>query len=437
METLKRIDQSKKTLALVLGAIFLFLLLCNALTLMASDDYCYSFSLADGSRIRSLGDIFSSLAVHYQTTNGRMPAHFFTYLFLWLPHPIFKVLNAGMFTGLILLCYLACTGPARRSALTACVLFAGLWCFQPSFGEVNLWQDGACNYLWGAALSLVYLLPLLKCAAYGDPLPASPGAAVGYGLLGLLVGAYQENLSGSVIFLTAALLLLVRLSRKQRVPLGWLVSLGLCFAGFVFMMLAPGEHQNKLGALTLVRLRNNFIGALSVYKRFWVLLLAWGMLMLLSLSKPESQGRRLVSAVLVLGSLVSNFAYLFAAYYPLRGAFYPVILLVLADCMLLADLWDCPQRLALLCCAWALGLVTVYQMGIGLNDIYDLYGRTRQNIATIQACKAAGQMDVAVPYLSHKTEYSVPGYVSEDPDGWSNVKICDYYGIDTIVMYYE
>ena len=435
METLKRINRSKKVLALTLGGIFLFLLLCNALTLMASDDYCYSFSLVDGARIGSLGDIFASLAVHYQTTNGRMPAHFFTYLFLWLPHPIFKVLNAGMFAGLLLLCYLACKGAGRNSVLTLCVLFAGLWCFQPNFGEVNLWQDGACNYLWGAVFSLIYLLPLLKCAAYGDPLPASPGAAAGYGLLGLLVGAYQENLSGSVIFLVAALLLLARVCRKQRVPLGWLVSLGLCVAGFLFMMLAPGEHRNKLDALSPVRLRNNFIVALDVYKRFWVLLLAWGALMLLSLSKPESRGRRAVSSVLVLGSLVSNFAYLFAAYYPLRGAFYPVILLVLADCMLLADLWDCPQRLILLGFTWALALVTLYQVGTGLNDIYDVYGRTRQNIATIQACRDAGQMDVAVPFLRHSTGYSVPCYVSEDPEGWSNVKICDYYGIDTLVMY--
>ena len=52
---------------LILGSIILFFtaLLFNHWTPYAADDYSYMFNLSDGSRMTSIGQIFSSLAVHY------------------------------------------------------------------------------------------------------------------------------------------------------------------------------------------------------------------------------------------------------------------------------------------------------------------------------------------------------------------------------------
>ena len=70
---------------LILGSIILFFtaLLFNHWTPYAADDYSYMFNLSDGSRMTSIGQIFSSLAVHYtKYGNGRLVSHFFVMLFL-------------------------------------------------------------------------------------------------------------------------------------------------------------------------------------------------------------------------------------------------------------------------------------------------------------------------------------------------------------------
>ena len=85
---------------LILGLIILFFtaLLFNHWTPYAADDYSYMFNLSDGSRMTSIGQIFSSLAVHYtKYGNGRLVSHFFVMLFLIGSKWIFNLVNAFLF----------------------------------------------------------------------------------------------------------------------------------------------------------------------------------------------------------------------------------------------------------------------------------------------------------------------------------------------------
>lgn len=93
---------------LILGSIILFFtaLLFNHWTPYAADDYSYMFNLSDGSRMTSIGQIFSSLAVHYtKYGNGRLVSHFFVMLFLIGSKWIFNLVNAFLFVLLILSIY--------------------------------------------------------------------------------------------------------------------------------------------------------------------------------------------------------------------------------------------------------------------------------------------------------------------------------------------
>ena len=60
---------------LILGSIILFFtaLLFNHWTPYAADDYSYMFNLSDGSRMTSIGQIFSSLAVQSMATDALFP----------------------------------------------------------------------------------------------------------------------------------------------------------------------------------------------------------------------------------------------------------------------------------------------------------------------------------------------------------------------------
>lgn len=192
--------------------------------------------------------------------------------------------------------------------------------------------------------------------------------------------------------MAALLMVLVRFWGKRKLPLYWPISFVLSIAGYLSMMLAPGEMKNKVGTTSLVVLRHNFMDALNMLKLFWPLLLVLGILAILSVYYGCSKGRLLAAGVLFLGSMAANFVFIFAAYYPTRAAFYTVLLLVLAIGVLLPELMDSASALPLACAVWALLLITSYQALLGLNDIYEVYGTFRSNEAIIAEAKAEGQL---------------------------------------------
>lgn len=434
MNTCKKINRSAAALAVVCGVVLILMLLCNRFMPMVADDFSYSYSWATGERIRSIGDIIGSLRVHYRATNGRVIAHFFAQLFLWLPRILFQFCNAGIFLLLMLLMYRLCRLPGRHSALLLAVLFGLVWCATPEFGQVYLWLDGACNYLWSGFFTLLYLAPLLRSLIEGTELSRHPGRWVSTMLLGFAAGAYLENVSAAAIFMAALLMVLVRFWGKRNLPLYWPISFVLSIAGYLSMMLAPGEMKNKVGTTSLVVLRHNFMDALNMLKLFWPLLLVLGILAILSVYYGCSKGRLLAAGVLFLGSMAANFVFIFAAYYPTRASFYTVLLLVLAIGVLLPELMDSASALPLACAVWALLLITSYQALLGLNDIYEVYGTFRSNEAIIAEAKAEGQLDVVAVFPKRDTQYAYASYYEPDPNAWPNPTIARYYGLNSIVF---
>ena len=161
----KKLSPDKKLLFLIFAGMFLVMLLLTALTPMLADDYSYSFSYADRSRIDSVRDIFLSLNAHRDSMNGRMVSHFFAHLFLLLPKPVFCVVNALVFTLIIFLIYLTIrSGNDRRDLLLMLIALFLIWLYTPVFGQVFLWLDGACNYSWAFLFIFAFLYPY--CSAY-------------------------------------------------------------------------------------------------------------------------------------------------------------------------------------------------------------------------------------------------------------------------------
>ena len=94
MNLMQKLRPRRAEAALYL-AVFFLMLLFSALTPMLADDYSYCFSWVDDSRIRSLGQIVSSMALHRQLTNGRVFTHGLVQLLLMFPRGVFALLNAG------------------------------------------------------------------------------------------------------------------------------------------------------------------------------------------------------------------------------------------------------------------------------------------------------------------------------------------------------
>lgn len=165
-------EKSKLTsfaLVFIFIAIFLIMLYCNIHTSLLTDDYTYMFDFTyissselSAHRISSLPQIIRSMAAHRIYMNGRVISHFFVQLFLLLPIWVFKLINPLVFSAEIFIiykCSFNCTASKSNfiRLLIPCFAFSCIWIFQPAFGQVNLWLDGAINYLWAAVISLIFI----------------------------------------------------------------------------------------------------------------------------------------------------------------------------------------------------------------------------------------------------------------------------------------
>ena len=86
---------SKKTTAVFLGLVFVWMLALSCLSPMVADDYSYCFAWGTNARVTSIAQIVPSMAIHRELTNGRVFTHGLVQLLLIRPKALFNVLNAG------------------------------------------------------------------------------------------------------------------------------------------------------------------------------------------------------------------------------------------------------------------------------------------------------------------------------------------------------
>ena len=413
---LLRFSRSRLLLLLFCLGFFAMMLLCNHWTDLIADDYRYCFSYADDTRIERVAQIFPSMAAHRQSMNGRVVPHFLVQLFLMLPKGIFDVANALLFVLLIWLLHELAVGKGLPNPVLACVLFFAFWAFQPDFGQVFLWLTGSVNYLWCGVFSLVWLLPMVK--SFREDQAPGKVLRVLYVLFSFPVGAYSENGTVALVAMWLAFALADFLWFKKRPTLWKLLALASVLAGFLYMMLAPAETVNKSAEMTFSVLLENFVETGRMYLRFWPLLVCFPLFYALAVYRKVELKARLLSLILL---------------------FIALVLLLAADAVLLARLYNLPGRnvLIALCCAG--GLLMGRGYFIGLPDIRDTHALLQYNEDFITECAARGEKEVELwrPYA--RTSWSALeglAYLNaDDPDDWPNVYMAKYYGVDRVIGY--
>ena len=437
MKKLLRFSRSRLLLLLFCLAFFAMMFLCNHWTDLIADDYRYCFSYADDTRIESVAQIIPSMAAHRHSMNGRVVPHFLVQLFLLLPKGIFDVANALLFVLLIWLLHELAVGKGLPNPVLACVLFFAFWAFQPDFGQVFLWLTGSVNYLWCGVFSLLWLLPMVKSFRDGT----EPGRVlrVLYVLFSFPVGAYSENGTVALVAMWLAFALVDWFWFKKSPALWKILALVSMLAGFAYMMLAPAETVNKSAEMTISVLLSNFAETGRMYLRFWPLLLCFPLFYALALYRKVDLKTRLLSLVLLFGSLAGQFVLTFAMYCAGRSMHIALVLLLAADAVLLSRLYDLPGRnlLIALCCAG--GLLMGRSWFVGLPDIRDTHYLLQYNEDFIAECAARGEREVQLPRPYAKTSWSALeglAYLNtEDPDDWPNVYMAKYYGVDKVIGY--
>lgn len=437
VKKLSRFSRSRVLLLLFCLGFFAMMLLCNHWTHLIADDYRYCFSYADDTRIESIAQIFPSMAAHRQSMNGRVVPHFLVQLFLMLPKGVFDLVNSLFFVLLVWLLHTLAVGRGLPNPVLLTLLLFAFWAFQPDFGQVFLWLTGSVNYLWCGVFSLLWLLPLVR--RFRDETEPGMATRILFVVFSFPVGAYSEN--GTVALVAAWLAFAAAdFFFCRRRPALWLwLGLASMLGGFAYMMSAPAETVNKSAEMTLPVLLANFVETGRMYLRFWPLLVSFAVFYALALYRKVDLKTRLLSLVLLFGSLAGQFVLTFAMYCAGRSMHIALVLLLLSDAVLLARLYDLPGRNVLIAALLAGMCFMARSWFVGLPDIRDTHYLLQYNEDFIADCAARGEREVQLwrPYA--KTSWSALeglAYLNpEDPNDWPNVYMAKFYGVDKVIGY--
>lgn len=417
--------------------IFLILFIFNLLTPYASDDFTYRLSFATGEPLQNFWQIFPSMAVHAQTMNGRISAHFLVQLFMLVPPIVFDAVNALLFCTQIAL-ILSFSSNAKHHSLLAATVFCAIFLFEPMFGQINLWQDGAVNYLWSVVIILIYLQPFSSCFLSGKTQFNSILSRIGFFIFSFFMGSYSETASSAAIFMSALLFLADVLHNHRKLSIFKLSCILSAFVGYISIYLAPAQWNNKSTELSLRTLLYNFKEATSIYFSFGILVYAALVLLILNYYKKTSTKTIIMGLVFIAGSLAANYIMVLAAYYHERSSVSAFILLLIADVILLVPLLDNLQWKPFVVSASSVLILSCLpvMLSAGLDVAYG-YLHVMENRRQIAAAKESGIYEVVLPVISPATEhsafYDLKYLDTTDCNSWPNAAMAKYYEVESIL----
>lgn len=434
MEKLKKLNASKSAVLGLSGLVWAFMFLLNLLTPYAADDFAYKISFKTQDWIRTVWDIFPSMAAHAETMNGRLISHGLGQLFMLWPKAVFDGVNAAVFTGLVFLIYrLSVPKKEGENALLLAAVFCALWFFMPAFGQVTLWQMGSVNYSWALLFGLLFLRPYIRRYEAGTEAAPPLWRKLLFCVLALPFGMYTEVTSFICPFLAALLLLLGRLTKKTSLKTWLLAPIALAAVGYLLMMSMPAEMKAKSGQMDLAAFLGRVDVCTSMLKTYGLWLLAvWAVAEILGLFRKLDAGRLTLSAVLAFGAVAANYMLVAASYYPERCFCTTAALLILAVAVLIPELLrqggaePCACAGALLAVAAAFALVT------GAYDVWATHTAWSAREAAIAQAREDGQTEISLPLILPATKYSACQGLADlesDSYAWPNNYMSAYYGI--------
>lgn len=305
----------------VLLIIFSIMYALNSLMPLHRDDYEYSLIWNTTQHITSMGDVFTSLARHYYQHGGRMVSFFFLDSFLLWGKPYFDIVNAALFSGLIVLIIMHAKRRLHVIEDPLLLVLTGLlaWLSFPHFGEVAVWMCGSTVYLWTGFMGTLFFLPYNLSAA-GTWRPAGSLFTIVMFLGGLLTGWGVENLAVTTVLLTA-LLTFHAYAYNYKQPWMFAGCLG-SILGLLLLVSAPGNYvryeQQGQGKGLLIHIGNQFAGngemLLYLLPLILLTLLGWRILQIKLLQMrgqkllpPQSHGQGLYMLGLFIIALLYSY----------------------------------------------------------------------------------------------------------------------------------
>lgn len=452
------------------AAFFLFFFILNVLTpLSFGDDYVYSFiweghsiyePLSENAiRVSSFKDLFTSQVLHYFTWSGRIVSHLLAQFFLWTGKSVFNVCNALVSILLVAEIYWCSHKGIKNLNADAgmlCGIFFALWAFSPGFGDVFLWLDGACNYLWTTAILLGFLLPYIRrYYSLSEVIHQNRSFSLCMFFGGIIAGCTNENTVCWVI-----LLLIVFVFRSWKIGnMEHSLYLGVAglVIGYALLMFTPGNTARLLAE------RNSYNWftwsgfAIKVALLFLLLLYFQILLWLFNLhSLHMLRGRVhdnvelgkevMLVKIICAASFCSILLMLFSPTFLPRSAFPGSVFLIISACILLRlraeyGIELIGKRVKKIMCVSGM----IFFVITAVATFYGTYYYDKQMKAIISRVKTSEFAHTSIievrslcpvhDVIAKASYFHLNFYrMADDENDWRNVAFSRYYGIKGVRM---
>lgn len=406
-----------------LAALALIAWLHTTCTPLIADDY----HRAADMREQGLGATWRLAWSIGQNLDGRLPDHLVMLFFLALPKPIFNLANAAMTVILVVTALRLATGHWVRNAPIVAGFAALLWWSVPIYGQAFAWLTGACNYMWPAAISLIFLLPyfdLLRARAPRHPLVW----CIALIPLGFWAGGGSETLGPAVWLLSLLTLLLAR-----RFPLWGIIGFLSSLTGVLVQALQPGNLKRQRAGgddpetnLILTLGPRVELMTQAMFERSWLAVLAGVCLAALAWAyRCGHKDAFRVGALLLLGAIAAHGTLILTPAFPGRSMCGTTVLLCTALAAALSEPVASSQsaRAALTAGALVLSTMAAFSAAQAIAASAVCH---EQNDRRIEAARSAGpDADLEVPRVitenPHVAWYGLEDWPAYDVQRWLGV----------------
>ncbi len=433
----------------LLIGVALIMFFLNHHTVLASDDYVYSFKFTSDAfsydtsarleRITSLKDIFESQYTHYFIWGGRSVVHFLAQFFLMYDEWIFDIANTLAYILLLMVIYFHilgrfCWRPGLIILINIC-----LFAFTPATGRDFLWLTGSCNYLWGPLFSFSYLLAFRFQIVQEKPIINNTLLTVFYGMLGIICAWTNENMAVTMVVLALTFNLCTYFYKGYCYRWAVLANIGIVI-GTVIMIAAPGNFvrasfYTAYGvSLNLIR---NFIDITKMFVDidFLFIPVCLSLFCYMLNDKVKKDSLLLFYA---LGLMISMYSLVVS---PVIGDSIKVTSLIFAI-IVLGRCYDAMQITSLNeRKVWVISIVLMIVFSgkiykTAFKDIIVFEEREIANIKFVLQAKETGNMNPVITGNSMTTKYGAEPagevIIKTNPRHWRNNSFANYYGLNTV-----
>jgi hypothetical protein len=350
---------------------------------------------------------------------------------------VVDIINTLFFFVLAGVIYLHVKGRGRQSASLFAGIVLSLWLFIPSFGETCLWLTGSCNYMWGTALILLFLLPY---RFYSGKKPRSATAGYAFALLafagGVVAGWIMENGSAALIVMIGVFIFQY-IKKKWDKPLWVFAGLAGTVAGFCIMLLAPGNMvraaEGNVHLSLFMVCYNIFKASKNLFPMIGLPLLLAGIIYMvhvkLSPGKYRDTGSRLLPYIA--GMLAGIYSMAFSPVFFTRSWF--VVICICTVCLGIvyhrlntSDCWQRCFKYFLLVFALCAFLASLFD---AVKDIQEAQRYRYGQLARIEEAKRSGAARVELERNAPRTKFAVIDSYYAEP------AMSDYFGIEIVYPY--